>query len=96
MGIGALLADGIGDTIRVSLTRPRAQEIPVARMLAEHFASRPGVFEVRFTPERYSPDRLPAPLARHRPGDPRRSRSTDSASWNPPQAIRRPSCAPQS
>ena len=54
VGIGALLADGIGDTIRVSLTEAPENEIPVARMLVEHFASRPGVFEVRH-PERYSP-----------------------------------------
>ena len=54
VGIGALLADGIGDTIRVSLTEAPEHEIPVARMLVVHFASRPGVFEVRH-PERYSP-----------------------------------------
>ena len=54
VGIGALLADGIGDTIRVSLTEAPENEIPVAEMLVRHFASRPGVFEVRH-PERYSP-----------------------------------------
>src|SRR5213079_2595878 len=31
IGIGSLLADGIGDTIRVSLTEDSPQEIPVAR-----------------------------------------------------------------
>jgi (E)-4-hydroxy-3-methylbut-2-enyl-diphosphate synthase len=35
IGIGALLADGIGDTIRVSLTEPPEEEIPVAVGLAE-------------------------------------------------------------
>ena len=36
-GIGALLADGIGDTIRVSLTEDPEEEIPVARAIARHF-----------------------------------------------------------
>ncbi len=53
VGIGALLADGIGDTIRVSLTEAPEHEIPVARLLVEHFAQRPGEFPVRH-PERYS------------------------------------------
>jgi (E)-4-hydroxy-3-methylbut-2-enyl-diphosphate synthase len=34
IGIGALLAEGIGDTIRVSLTEDPVREIPVARALA--------------------------------------------------------------
>ena len=38
MGIGALLADGIGDTIRVSLTEPPENEIPVAQELAHYFS----------------------------------------------------------
>ncbi len=42
VGIGALLADGLGDTIRVSLTEAPEREIPVARLLAEHFANRSG------------------------------------------------------
>ena len=54
VGIGALLADGIGDTIRVSLTEAPENEIPVAKLLVEHFAARPGHFPVRH-PERYSP-----------------------------------------
>ena len=54
VGIGALLADGIGDTIRVSLTEAPENEIPVAQLLAEHFSERPGRFEV-LHPERYSP-----------------------------------------
>ena len=40
VGIGALLADGIGDTIRVSLTEPPENEIPVARALTAYFADR--------------------------------------------------------
>lgn len=54
VGIGALMADGIGDTIRVSLTEAPENEIPVARLLADHFRERPGTFEVKH-PERYSP-----------------------------------------
>lgn len=54
VGIGALLADGIGDTIRVSLTEAPENEIPVARMLVEHFAAREGEFSVTY-PERYIP-----------------------------------------
>jgi (E)-4-hydroxy-3-methylbut-2-enyl-diphosphate synthase len=34
VGIAALLQEGIGDTIRVSLTEPPAAELPVARFLA--------------------------------------------------------------
>jgi (E)-4-hydroxy-3-methylbut-2-enyl-diphosphate synthase len=39
VGIGALLADGIGETIRVSLTEAPENEIPVARKLVQHFTS---------------------------------------------------------
>ncbi len=52
VGIGALLADGIGDTIRVSLTEAPEHEIPVAAHLVEHFSRRSGRFEIRH-PERY-------------------------------------------
>ena len=40
VGIGALLADGIGDTIRVSLSEEPEAEIPVARKLVDHFMGR--------------------------------------------------------
>ena len=36
IGIGSLLADGIGDTIRVSLTEDSPHEIPVAKALTEN------------------------------------------------------------
>ena len=36
MGIGSLLSDGIGDTIRVSLTEDSPHEIPVAKALIEN------------------------------------------------------------
>jgi (E)-4-hydroxy-3-methylbut-2-enyl-diphosphate synthase len=38
IGIGTLLADGIGDTIRVSLTEAPEFEIPVAQKLVAHFS----------------------------------------------------------
>lgn len=40
IGIGSLLADGIGDTIRVSLSEPPEAELPVARLLLQHVAKR--------------------------------------------------------
>ncbi len=40
VGIGALLADGIGDTIRVSLTEPPENEILPARILTDYFKGR--------------------------------------------------------
>jgi len=40
IGIGSLLADGIGDTIRVSLTEDSEHEIPVARALVRPFEAR--------------------------------------------------------
>lgn len=40
VGIGALLADGIGDTVRVSLSEEPEEEIPVARHLVNHFNRR--------------------------------------------------------
>ncbi len=39
VGIGALLGDGIGDTVRVSLTENPIKEIPVATKLVNHFKS---------------------------------------------------------
>lgn len=38
-GIGALLTDGIGDTIRVSLTEAPEAEIPVAKQLVDHISA---------------------------------------------------------
>ena len=40
VGIGALLADGIGDTIRVSLSEAPEAEIPVAKALVEYIQQR--------------------------------------------------------
>jgi (E)-4-hydroxy-3-methylbut-2-enyl-diphosphate synthase len=40
IGIGLLLEDGLGDTVRVSLTEEPEAEIPVAAMLVERYANR--------------------------------------------------------
>lgn len=42
VGIGTLLADGIGDTIRVSLSEAPEAEIPVARKLVDYITARAG------------------------------------------------------
>ena len=54
VGIGALLSDGIGDTIRVSLTEAPENEVPVAQMIIQHYASRDGEFTINH-PDRYNP-----------------------------------------
>jgi (E)-4-hydroxy-3-methylbut-2-enyl-diphosphate synthase len=54
VGIGALLADGIGDTLRVSLTEAPENEVPVGRILANYFAERKAEFEVESLAD-YSP-----------------------------------------
>lgn len=53
VGIGSLLADGIGDTIRVSLSEDPCAEIPVARALVAHIdanntdsVAMPGIMQV--------------------------------------------------
>lgn len=40
IGIGTLLEDGLGDTIRVSLTEEPEAELPVARKLVDRYANR--------------------------------------------------------
>lgn len=47
VGIGTLLEDGLGDTIRVSLTEDPEFEIPVAKALAERYGRRGAGNEVR-------------------------------------------------
>lgn len=42
VGIGALLSDGLGDTIRVSLSEDPEAEVPVARKLVDYVAERNG------------------------------------------------------
>lgn len=46
VGIGALLTDGIGDTIRVSLSEPPENEIPVARHLRDYIGRRSSALPV--------------------------------------------------
>lgn len=63
IGIGALLVDGIGDTIRVSLTEPPEEEIPVASAIAsigsENWDVHPEVGDpgAPFTPDVYAHSR---------------------------------------
>src|SRR5207249_5520250 len=51
IGIGALLEDGIGDTVRVSLTEDSVHEIPVAKELVKKYNAppqfQPRVLDVR-------------------------------------------------
>ena len=60
VGIGALLEDGIGDTIRVSLTEDPELELPVAKLLIDHYKERskhekiPPIVEPSFQPYSYS------------------------------------------
>ena len=55
IGIGSLLEDGIGDTIRVSLTEPPEVEVPVCYALASRFQP-----DVRADRERVEPAGAPA------------------------------------
>ncbi len=41
LGIGSLLEDGLGDTVRVSLTEEPELEAPVAKMLVDRYYTRP-------------------------------------------------------
>ena len=50
VGIGALLFDGIGDTIRVSLSEAPEREIPVARHLVDYVLRRRGSSILQATP----------------------------------------------
>lgn len=58
VGIGALLEDGLGDTIRVSLTEDPEFEIPVARKLAAQYEQKENLFKIinsEFLTINYSP-----------------------------------------
>ncbi len=50
LGIGALLEDGIGDTIRVSLTEDPEFEVPVAKQLVARYENRATNNEKEITP----------------------------------------------
>ncbi len=47
MGIGTLLEDGLGDTVRVSLTEDPEFESPVARKLIDRYLPNPSNFEIK-------------------------------------------------
>ncbi|NVK66415.1 MAG: (E)-4-hydroxy-3-methylbut-2-enyl-diphosphate synthase [Flavobacteriales bacterium] len=56
VGIGALLEDGLGDTIRVSLTEAPEAEIPVAQLLLKKFEDESNVFPIDRSIEKLSYD----------------------------------------
>ncbi|MCM1310483.1 MAG: (E)-4-hydroxy-3-methylbut-2-enyl-diphosphate synthase [Bacteroides sp.] len=71
VGIGALLYQGIGDTIRVSLSEDPEREVPVARALLGHIAKAANAPQIDFeyapgynplAPERLGSFRSPYPL----------------------------------
>lgn len=66
VGIGALLADGIGDTLRVSLTEAPENEVPVGRVLAEYFVGRTAEFKVdnndSYSPTAFCPRTAARPI----------------------------------
>ncbi|MCI0716464.1 MAG: (E)-4-hydroxy-3-methylbut-2-enyl-diphosphate synthase [Chlorobi bacterium] len=51
VGIGALLEDGLGDTIRVSLTEEPEYEIPVCKRLVNRYSNRSGHKEIPYVIE---------------------------------------------
>lgn len=56
VGIGSLLSDGIGDTIRVSLSEDPEFEIPVARKLVQYIAERENHSEIKaMVSDKFSP-----------------------------------------
>ena len=91
VGIGALMADGIGDTIRVSLTEAPENEVPVAQMLVDYFTSREGEFEVEdasaYSPTEYRRrSEVQIPVVRDEITD--EFRIVDSTSANPTAELR--------
>ena len=66
VGIGALLADGIGDTLRVSLTEEPANEVPVGKILVDYFKHRTAEFEVAsfdgYSPTEFRPRTTAKPI----------------------------------
>lgn len=73
LGIGALLADGIGDTIRVSLSEAPEAEIPVANKLVNYISQKeshlyiPGIASDKFN--YLSPERRKTHVIRNIGGD---------------------------
>ena len=54
VGIGTLLEDGIGDTIRVSLTEPPENEAPVAKKIIQKYSSRKNETKIKSISETFS------------------------------------------
>src|SRR5262245_56337335 len=99
IGIGSLLADGVGDTIRVSLTEEPEAEVPVAFALARPYqVSGPTPHASRLTspapPPRYGPrpivSGLTSPALRGDPAGPRPEPSGLPDTRNPYEYTRRP------
>ena len=78
VGIGALLSDGIGDTIRVSLSEDPEAEIPVARKLVDYILEREGHEPIEAMP---APGYDPVAVER------RRSRVTEGMGGNFPPVV---------
>ena len=68
IGIGSLLADGIGDTVRVSLTEDSVHEIPVAQAMVEPYNVRRGPDDGprRIVPGTFTPSYDPFSYERRR------------------------------
>lgn len=80
IGIGALLEDGIGDTIRVSLTEDAVHEIPAAYAIVKPYNARltaPG--QTRSLPVRLSTSTVPVPRESRNPYAYRRRTSAEVA-----------------
>ena len=60
LGIGTLLEDGLGDTVRVSLTEEPEAEMPVGRMLVERYAARQGHSPITPSRTHSTPSNTPA------------------------------------
>ncbi|MDG1766254.1 MAG: (E)-4-hydroxy-3-methylbut-2-enyl-diphosphate synthase [Flavobacteriales bacterium] len=55
VGIGTLLEDGLGDTVRVSLTEAPEEEIPVARILVDRYLNRQDAPPIEAVPSSIDP-----------------------------------------
>ncbi len=55
VGIGVLLEDGLGDTVRVSLTEAPEAEMPVARKLVDRYESRVNLDDIPPAPLSFNP-----------------------------------------
>ncbi len=73
VGIGALLSDGLGDTVRVSLSEEPEAEVPVARKLVDYITKRVGHEPIRETVypgfSAFSTDKRPTVAVRNIGGD---------------------------